>query len=82
MEEDPEIPNLVPLEDIGDLLTLQEFLDAVECGGFIDYDGMGNWATETHQESGSTDKWVYPSQIKNKTRIIPSWATHVMWYNR
>ena len=31
--------------EYGDFFTLKEFIDMCECGGFIDYDGHGNYAT-------------------------------------
>ena len=65
----------------GDLMTLKEILGCVECGAFIDYDGMGSWATDTKFLDGA-EHWIYPSAIKSGKAIPPSWATHVLWYNR
>lgn len=67
-----------PIDDIGDLIPLQKWIDAVECNAFIDYDGYGRLATETEQ----SDITVKPSQHQLGKIIYPHWATHVLWYNR
>lgn len=59
------------------LMPLQEWQECVECGGFIDSDGSGNPATSTHRGNAG----LYPSYAKAK-RPIPTWATHVCWYNK
>lgn len=59
--------------DFGDLMTVEEWLDAVAHGGFIPSDGFGHWATVNEMDV-SSNVW--------KTRIPPEWATHVVWYNR
>jgi hypothetical protein len=64
------------IPDYGAHMTLQEFRQCVESGGFIDYDGHGCLATDT-QES---DIVIIPSQLKT-TKIDPKF-THVVWYNR
>lgn len=65
------------------LMTLEEWKDECECGGFIDYDGYGYFATAT-QESNIQ---VYPSDYwenrkKHTAWYQPDWATHIVWYNR
>jgi hypothetical protein len=76
--------SLEPIDhESGDLFTIAEFVEMCKHSSFIDYDGMGNWATETMREKGSWDnpKWIYPSQIVDGLQP-PTWATHVLWYNR
>ena len=63
-------------------MTIEDFIACCLEGGFIDYDGMGNWATATHVDDRGFEKWIYPSQITNGTITPPDWATHVLWYNR
>jgi hypothetical protein len=64
----------------GDLMTFEEFKDAVEDGVFIDDDGSGDWATsEGYYETGPS---VFPSDLSRENFVKPDWATHVMWYNR
>ena len=77
-------PDFVPIHNDGDLIPLNEFIDCCKMHAFIDYDGMGNLATETHVEKGdeSDPKWIYPSQIVKGTVQAPEWVTHVLWYNR
>lgn len=53
------------------LMTLEEFQSYVKCGGITDDDGIGHWATTTHEDRDFTC-W-HPK---------PEWATHVMWYNK
>jgi len=65
--------------DDGDHMPVSTFLEYVLSGGFIDDDGFGEWATETHYLPG---KWIHPSDMMNNRKPIPSWATHVMWYNK
>jgi len=65
-----------PLPNYGDLIPLKEFKQHVKDGSFIDYDGHGNLATK----NSISDIVVQPSTIKKIK--IPSWVTHVCWYNR
>ena len=60
----------------GDLMTIKEFRECCDDGGFIDSDGFGYYSTKTH-ESNIT---AYPSDFTNgKTRTD---FTHVCWYNK
>lgn len=63
-------------DNIGDLMTFEEFKENVECGGFIDYDGFGYYATSDKQ----SDIIISPSDIK--AEIHRDDFTHVKWYNR
>jgi len=70
------------LKDIAhgsDVMTLREFFEYIQIGGFIDYDGFGKWATQTKLDPHIL---VYPSGVRNGTIVPPKWATHVVWYNR
>jgi len=66
----------------GDLLTVEEFEDCVECGAFIDYDGFGQWCNpDANQLEDEID--VYPSDVGSlpyKSQRV-QW-THILWYNR
>jgi hypothetical protein len=79
MKDDVEKNGLI-FEDndfkCGDLIPLQEWIDCVKCGGFIDYDGYGELATETQ----TSNIMISPSEYKNYD--FPDWVTHIMWYNR
>lgn len=58
---------------LGDLMTMAEFIDCCKSGGLIDYDGFGEYATETMVSNIR----VRPSDY-SKGKLI----THVLWYNR
>lgn len=64
-------------EDYGDLMTAEEFIDTVEVGGFIPYDGDGYWSNGTHH-SHELSVW----DDNNKLSKRPQGATHVIWFNR
>jgi hypothetical protein len=65
-----------PHPDYGDLFTMEEWKGCVMSGLFIDYDGFGNYATETEM----SDIVVKPSDLA-KGEVDESWS-HVMWFNR
>lgn len=64
--------------NIGDLMTVEDFVGSVNAGAFIDCDGYGNFSDGTFIAIGD----VIPSDIKRNRIQIPDWATHVRWYNR
>ena len=72
-----ECPKLRPFDVIGDLMTVDEWLENVKSGLFIDYDGFGDLAAAAGQSSCQ----ICPSDV-DKGAKIPAWATHVVWYNR
>lgn len=72
MEQEKE-----PLPEYGDHMTLAEFIENVESGMFIDYDGYGNYASETEMFSNLT---VNPSDVEDGK--IDKKHTHVVWFNR
>ena len=57
-------------EDYGDLFTIAQFEDSVDCGAITDYDGQGYWANSTHHSDTSCFE------------TPPIGATHVIWYNK
>ena len=64
------------IPNYGDKIPIKEFIEEVDCGMFIDYDGHGYYATETEM----TDIVVFPSMIINKN-IDNRWS-HVVWFNK
>lgn len=58
----------------GDIMTVEEFIEACKCGAFIDYDGFGNPAKDGYMSS----MIISPSRLSQ----IPLDATHIVWYNR
>lgn len=71
------MPKFEPLPNYGDHMTIDEFVQTCQSGGFIDYDGHAALATD----SAVSDQDVCPSEII-ADRQLPSWATHVVWFNR
>jgi hypothetical protein len=67
-----------PRDDLGDLMTLKEWQEAVKAGGFVDYDGVGCYGTETEE---FVNREVVPSDFL-AGKEPPKEATHVIWYNR
>ncbi len=80
-ELDREMRMIKPyeLEEIptyGNVMSLEDFIDNVKCGGFIDYDGFGNYVIDNKM----TDIEIYPSDIKYKA-IRKEFDT-IIWFNR
>lgn len=65
-----------PIEHDDYHMTLAEWLDDVKCGGYIDYDGHGDLATEDTK----SNVIIQPSDAEDYD--FPIWATHIVWYNR
>lgn len=66
------------LPDYGHLMTMEEFKDNVDAGGFIDYDGHGYYATTEKM----SNKIISPSDFKNNRVLDNVEFTHVMWFNK
>lgn len=64
--------NFKPNEDYGDLIPIAEWKDSVEFGAFIPYDGSGYYSNGTEYVH-ELSVWEYP---------VPTWATHVLWFNK
>jgi|688.fasta_scaffold1127259_2 hypothetical protein len=62
----------------GDVMTLKEFIDCCESGGFIDYDGTGYYANSTHESNIP----AIPSMISDGMIINRPELTHVVWFNK
>lgn len=65
------------IPDYGDVMTVEEWHNAVECGGFIDYDGYGYYVKNGKM---SRDHLALPSRAKGTDP--PTEFTHVCWFNR
>jgi len=62
------------LPNYGNLMTVEEFKECCEGGGFIDYDGFGNPV----KDGKASNQRIYPSE----RGFIPKDATHIVWFNR
>lgn len=58
---------------------MEDWIAIVESGGFIDYDGMGDYSDSKNIFHEGL-KWVHPSDVKSG-RIDRSYS-HIVWYNR
>jgi len=63
------------IDDFAYLMTIEEFVESCDCGGFIDYDGYGYACKD-----GKSDESIVISP--SRRRLIPKDATHIAWYNR
>ena len=63
-----------PIPDYGDLMTIKDFVAGVRSNWLTNDDGIGFFATETEY---SDNFCVWDEKIER-----PSWATHVVWFNK
>lgn len=66
---------------IGDLMTIEKWLECVECGGFIDYYGFGTLLRKEGEEYIVVREFFYPSLVSKQQNFVNQ-ATHINWYNR
>ena len=67
---------LSPLSEDSDVMSLKEFIQHCKSGGFIDYDGFGNYV----KDGQCTDIDILPSDVTNKS--IRNDFDTIVWYNR
>lgn len=60
----------------GDLMTIEDFMDCCEAGGFIDSDGFGELATA----NATSNREARPSAVMKPG--FKTCYTHIMWYNK
>ena len=70
-------PEYDDVPDYGDVMSLTDFLECVECGGFIDYDGFGHYVKDG-KEVCNID--VRPSDVEAGT-IRKDFDT-IVWFNK
>lgn len=71
---DPEYDDI---PDYGDQMSLSDFIECVESGGFIDYDGFGHYVKDG-KEVCNID--LVPSDVKAGT--IRKEFDSIVWFNR
>jgi hypothetical protein len=69
-------PTFKPLPDYGNVMSLTEFIKCVKSGGFIDYDGFGNYV----KDGMITNIEIYPSDVAAGT-VRKDFNT-IIWFNR
>jgi len=72
----PKVPPMQRHDDVGEIMPLGNWRQAVKDGSYTDNDGIGCLATETHV----SDLEIAPSDAE--VMRIPPWVTHVVWYNK
>ena len=69
--------------EYGDLITIRDWLECVDQGAFIDYDGDGDLLEEIDGEFYLILSSVRPSMVKyGELNDHLEEATHVMWFNK
>lgn len=73
----------------GHLMTLEDWKEDCNSGGFIDYDGHGNLIDENYNFVESPDNGndffkysICPSDYTENRYEIPSNVKYILWYNR
>ena len=69
-------PTFTELPDFGDVMPLEDFIENVNMGGFIDYDGWGSYV----RDGKKSDITINPSDVKHNS-IRTDFDT-IIWYNR
>lgn len=64
-----------PVPEYADLMTVEDFKNCVEVGGFKDYDGFGFPVKDGKEDD---DLFILPSRLHE----IPEDATHIAWYSK
>jgi hypothetical protein len=67
---------LSELPDYGDVMTIKDFIEAVNDGMFIDYDGSGNYV----KDNKKTDIKIYPSDVEHNS--IRTEFDTIIWFNK
>ena len=72
---------IVQNHGMGDIYPISGFVAEVLCGGFINYDGFGNWITEHGDKLGWVDCNKDTIQ-KQAEKMRANGAKFVVWYNK
>jgi len=67
---------LSELPDYGDVMPLSDFIDRVKSGGFIDYDGSGDYV----KDGKISNITIYPSDVKHNS--IRNDFDTIIWFNK
>jgi hypothetical protein len=63
--------------NIGDVMSLDHFIECVKMGGFIDYDGFGYYM----KDGMETDVMIKPSDVKHNM-VRSDEFSEIQWFNR
>lgn len=64
------------LPNYGDVMTLKDFVSCCKCGGFIDYDGSGNYM----KDGKISNINILPSDVKYG--MVRKDFDQIIWFNR
>ena len=64
------------LPDFGNVMSLDDFIAHVECGGFIDSDGFGYYV----KDGKESDIEIYPSDVLHK--MLRADFDTIIWFNK
>ena len=70
-------PEYDDVPEYGDVMPLSQFLEYVECGGFIDYDGFGHYVKDGKEVCNIE---LVPSDVK--AGCIRKEFDTIVWFNR
>ena len=75
---------VLPKEDNEFVYSLADFVQMCMHGEVIDYDGHGYFALQTMQGGFvESDIKIYPlGLLSMAVKDLPTWATHIVWYNK
>ena len=68
----------------GHLLSLSEWKECCDHGGFIDSDGIGSMVDTDFNfiEFSGRDPWIYPSDYTKNKIDIPESVAFILWFNK
>lgn len=69
-------PTFREIPEYAHVMTLEDFIENVECGGFNDYDGNGRYV----RNGKESDIGIYPSDIEHGS--VRDDFDSVGWYNK
>jgi hypothetical protein len=71
-----QIPVFNVLSDYGDVMSIDEFIEEVNSGNFIDYDGFGLYVKDDKE----SDISIHPSDVKHG--MVRKDFNKIIWFNR
>lgn len=86
IEDKPEeniSDGLEPLANYGNLYSIEDFRQMVECGGIVNDDGFGYYATQKGQSNIVANLWFIESNQQLPFILgTEDQFTHVIWFNK
>ena len=73
-----EVTFINDIPDYGDLMTIEEFKECCEDGGFIDYDGSGVYSDGVRETNISAIASMFKAGLILDNPLL----THILWFNK